>query len=1506
MSIYLSEIRPLVMYKGQFAYPINMKDRKNGSIIYLLTPNIESSLKVLNYKNSSPLNSQLFKSYYLEKSVDFIINNSFNESGNLVIDGEEIEDKKISYPLLESFGYNTTDTFDNIIDINNTFMEMNLGDKTLRSYDPDFVDRVLEEDIDDEESYSLQEETLKTRFGTYNLSTVFKSLLYDARIRNQKDVLVIYERVKKAIKYIKYAYSNPKMYKNKNLFYDLSYYTKALLDHRDKLVGDRGVDIFKAFIRRYLLDTRFSNYESRTLVIPIHDWVFSREDIMNYKSNLNPISVLYRSLRLNHDDDSVVSLAPFTTVFLSEDTFFKINFSEFNYDKDFNKLFNLIKRIVEKDTGDAEVVTTDSKAVILNTLANKLDKSGITIDNISGDANSISKAALSKQGLLADPFHSSIDIKKAALVDKMEKIADTSDSSEEALDKLENDDSEWINTLLMDLQSEEKTKMTPEREKRYKQLQNDIYKKTIDDKGTTVGEILDNMESTYNEIPETSLNIDSIDDHWNHVKFQNFNEAYTKETMRADILAMFMHFNKVTHPMNIVDINLQNTSTSEDYKETYTVKYEDAETGKRFTMKLDMPIMLGNRFMKLRGNEKVLIGQLMLLPIVKTDEDTVQIVSNYNKIFVRRKSPSGFSKSSPIVNKLCKVLNKYTGKEFKVITGDNRKVCSKYVLPITYVDMASIFSAIQFPDGAYISFNMDNLKDIPIDRSYLKGNDTKLPEDVLNKKYLCIYVNEKGKKVPIVDKTADEFILVIMCEKSEEFVDLYNVTPISKKLMFTEASILNADIPIIICISYALGLQAALDRIGIKYEFQEKRPRKGMNHIKFADGYLVYHTNSDADNLLMNGLMQADFEEYSIREINTKDMWLGILDDFGGRVKADGLDNFYDLMFDPITVEICDHLNLPNNYIDSLIYASNLLIDNKYNRHADLSGNRLRINEVIVAHLYHILSKEYGRYRNMIKRNKGQATFSAKQSAVIDSILNHDQTSSDLSTLSPLLEAESGSKVTFKGLSGMNSERAFSMEKRVYDESMLGVLSLSTGFANTVGINRQTTVDAGVINKRGFIKSASTKELDNLSTLSIMEAMSPLATNRDDPMRTAMAFTQTVQHQMTVKRSMPNLITTGADEALPHITSDKFAFKAKDDGVIKEVTDDYILVKYKNGTFDYIDIREKIQKNSDGGFFITTKLDLNPLFKKGSKFKARDILAYNRSNYDRAIGTDGTNPNDLTYAQNTLAKIAILPTDLGFEDSCVVDEYLSYGLGTEFCVQKEVALTQYANIFYMVEAGTEIKQGEPLIIFSDNFEDEDSNELLASISKDSDILSDIGRKQVHAKVSGKVQDIKIYRTCDSTKLSPSLKKHISKYESKINKLKKIMSDNKIDKEYELESTEKLPMEGKLKNVDGVLIEFYIKTNDNFSYGDKLVFLNGLKGVCSMIISKEDDGYSDYRPEENVNAYLTATGVFGRMVSSVMTNGLINKGLIELTRQCQEDLGIEWRKIQDIISEERKK
>ena len=716
---------------------------------------------------------------------------------------------------------------------------------------------------------------------------------------------------------------------------------------------------------------------------------------------------------------------------------------------------------------------------------------------------------------------------------------------------------------------------------------------------------------------------------------------------------------------------------------------------------------------------------------------------------------------------------------------------------------------------------------------------------------------------------------------------------------------MNTKIPVVILLSYNIGLQRLLNRVGIKYEFQETRPSRDTTYIKFKDGYLAYYSDDPGHNMLMNGLMQCDFNDYSIKEINGKDMWLDMLDDFGGRIKADGFDNFYDLMIDPITKEICKTLNVPDNYIDLMIYGNDLLVDNKFNRHTDITGNRLRTNEVIVGHLYQVLAKAYGAYRTMIKRSKGQATFSAKRSAVIDSILTHDQTSSDLSTLNPLLEAETSSKVTFKGLSGMNSERSFGLDKRGYDKTMLGVLGMSTGFASTVGINRQTVIDAGVRNKRGFITPKKPEELNNLNTFSVMEALSPLAINHDDPFRTAMAFTQTAQHQMLVKKSMPALITTGADEALPYLTSNKFAYKCPfEKAVVKEITKDYMIIEdSKTKERDFIDLRTNIQKNSDGGFYITIKLD--PTVKVGQKIEANDIIAYDKQSYSNAIGNRGksSSPFNISYNMGTLAKVAIMNTDLGYEDSCVVDNSISEALESKVDVQKDVSLDKNSNVYNMVSVGDHVQEGDPLLIFQDAFDEKEANELLKNITDDNaDGLSDLGRKPVRAKMTGQITDIRIYRTCNDEELSPTLLKIVKEYDGRINKLKKIMRKNGVDKEYTLEATSKLPAEGKLKHLDGVRIEFYIEVNDKFGIGDKLVFSQALKGVNSYIVPKGEEAFTDYRKDEYVNAFLTISGVMGRMVPSALLQGLLNKLVLETSRQCQEELGIKPRMLNEILAD----
>ena len=1507
MAIYLDETIPYRLYRGQFYYPIDLSNRMKNSVVYLLTPNTDSSVNLLSNKLAR-LNHTVYQSYFIEKNINLVINSNLNKEKEITINNESVDSS-----ILRDLVINESLKKDDFI-LNEEGLEYPTDSGCIKELFPDFVDSVL------------KEETETTKFGSYNYTNIFRQLLYSSRMRSQSDCLHHYERIRKELSFIKYAFADYRLYKGKNFYYDFAYYTEAFLKNNEKFIADRGIDVFFTFINRFIMDSRFSSYVKKTIVIPVMDWKKTVDEgsIFDFRKSVNPFSMIHRVIRIN--PSKLDPWKDFNIIFMGEHGYFRIDLNTLDVGK-LNKFVGLTRSIIKNDYKDSiDVAETDSRQVIITQLADKIADGGIKIHNFTGGTDTISKEDLEKTGVLDDPsLTKDPEIKKAALVNKITKLADkpNTKSADDVLEKIdkankkENDkeveddfadidnidkEAEWMKNILMDLQSDESIRMNNARKSRMEKSKKDLMNKQVN--GKSVSTLLKDFKKD-DDIKPKDIKIDSLDESWKKVKFANFNSQYE---MDPDIVAMFTHFTNVRHPMNIVDIKSEDTSTSEDYVNTWTVHYEDAETGKRFTMKLDIPKLIGNRFMKLRGNEKSLIGQLMLLPVVKTDNDAVQVVSNYSKIFIYRKSPNGSAKSSPVINKICKVLLSNNFKEFKVIEGNNSKVCIRYELPMEFVDIASLISRIEFKDKSYINFNMDYLSKIPFDKSYFKKGspESKATDEMLANKYLAFYVKD-GKKIPVIDQTFEDALINILInqDSTDKFKKAYQEASVAKKLMYSEASIMNTKIPTIVLLSYNIGLQKVLERAKIDYKFQEKRPDRSKTYIKFKDGYLVYDSKSPENNILVNGLMQCDFQEYSIGQINSKDLWLDILDDFGGRIKADGFDNFYDLMIDPITEEVCKTINIPSNYIDIMIYASNLLADNKFNRHTDITENRLRTNEIIVGHLYQVLSHAYGDYRNMIKRNKGKALFSAKQTAVIDSILTHDQTSSDLSTLTPLLEAETASKVTFKGLSGMNSERSFGLDKRGYDKSMLGVLGISTSSSATVGINRHTTIDAGVKNKRGFITPRKPEELNNLNTFTVMEALSPLAINHDDPFRTAMAFTQTSQHQMLVKKSMPSLITTGADEALPYLTSNKFSYKNPfEKAVVKEITPDYMILEdTKTKKKDYVDLRPTTQKNSDGGFYITTKLD--PTVKVGQKVTANDVVAYDKQSYSNAIGNGNknNNPFNLSYNMGTLAKVAIMNTDLGYEDSCVVDNSISEALESKIDVQKDISLDKKANVYNVLEIGDVVQEGEPLLIFQDSFDDEDANELLKSVTKDNEFdLSDIGRKQVRAKVTGRISNIKIYRTCDDSELSPTLLKIVKKYDSRINKFRKIMKQNGIEKQHELEATYKLPAEGKLKNLDGVRFEFYIEVDDKFGVGDKLVFSQALKGVNSYIVPKGDEAFSDYRPEEYVNAFLTISGVMGRMVPSAMLQGLMNKLLIETSRQCQEDLCIKSRMLNEILAD----
>ncbi len=1073
-----------------------------------------------------------------------------------------------------------------------------------------------------------------------------------------------------------------------------------------------------------------------------------------------------------------------------------------------------------------------------------------------------------------------LEEKKKDLISTVLSVSDDPEKSD-----IRELDDKYIGALLDELDEEDDGKpvFNNARTSRMSKINDEFLNKKIG--GETVNEIISKNSSGVH-IPPKHLKISSINEEWDHVKFVNFNKYYD---VNNDIIAMLHSLSDKTYPVSIIDFDIKDTSNNMDYVYTYTVHMEDG-FGKRFSIVFDIPKLKNNRFMRLRGNEKVVSGQLLLLPCLKTDEDTVQCVSNYNKIFIRRKGLDG--RSYPTSDRLIKSLRKSKDVPgIKVYFGDNRVICSKYELPVDYIDIAGNVMRIETKDTIYYfdqdiyytKFNADKSMGIPYGVSRVDGS--------------IKYYKENPSMITYV-------IAMELCEYSTKFEDIYKSQKPANRLNYSEASVMANKIPLAVVIGYSLGLDGLMKLCGITNDYiMDKRhsfdPDKEAI-IRFSDGYVKYPINY-ATSMMLNGLSVCPTESYSLADINKRSMWLDFLDEFGGRLLSDGLDNFADLFIDPITVEVCTKCKIPSTYFDMLMYANNLLADNKYNRHTDISGNRYRTSEIIAGYFYKCITKSYIDYKSQIRRGR-KVGMTMKKSAVIDSIMM-DPMCSDLSILNPLLEIEAGNSVSFKGLSGMNSDRSYSLDKRTYDDSMINKLALSTGFAANVGINRQTTIDMDVDTSRGYINKTNKDDMSVAKSFSMSEAVTPFGTTRDDPFRSAMTFIQTSKHSMRTAKSMPLLVTNGADEAMPYISSDTFAYKAKADGVVVSVTDECMIVKYnqvltngiEGGTFDHecISLKDEVKKNSDGGFYITLKLDTD--LKEGDKFKDGDIIAYDKTSYSNSVGED----DNLSYNLGVLAKVAILNTDEGFEDSTSVSSWLSSAMATDVVVAKDISISKNANVYNMVKVGQPVQEGDPLIIFQNSFDEKDANVLLKNIT-DPEFVSDLGRIRLKSKYTGMIQDIKIYRTCEIDDMSESLSKIVVDYEKGIKKQKAMYKKynapgiNTLDPDYKMEPT------GIMKNnPDGVTIVFYIKYNDMLSVGDKCVAQSANKGVVKNIFPEGKEPFSEYRPNESIHALFAARSFNARMVTSVWVSGAINKCMIELDRQVKEIMGIEWENIDEM-------
>jgi len=887
----------------------------------------------------------------------------------------------------------------------------------------------------------------------------------------------------------------------------------------------------------------------------------------------------------------------------------------------FKKLSNILYKIsngieldkeeeAEIQNSDNQIVQSSSKVLSVTNKQSSEKIKNLQSKQVKADIAKPIKNKIVKGLKLTDKIALNTD--DLELLDRIEKTIDNKATSFNNVDELEdelNNDERFLN-YLVNLKNNQTT--VPENKlERLKEKQNKVdVNIKVSNKPLNIDNILHDHE--VHSINTETININTLNEEVKTCTLKELDRNYVKNQKDKDLIKVLSAFNNDPEcPIYITDLSREDISDEINKKELIKVNYEDG-WGNRHIVNIEMPIIYDNSFMYL-NDHKVSIGkQLMKLPITKNKPNEVSISTDKGKMFFWRFNSKLSSNSDKLKNFILKDAPSHKGK-ISVKLGNCVQVNSKYSTLMEYDEVSRYMLSFDYNRNVMLCFNRDKVN-AEISEFLDRSIDDSIPEGEyllgVNKVNGIIYtINVEDGLIHSYNSNLNEalklqasttytsiFNLVLSIFKQHEETELYKKLlnqKVSSKFMYVRTKVTGTMIPLIILTGFYFGLENVMLRYGIEYEFSEKKKQLDdddvslWSSIRFADGYLNYKSTPLRNSLLMNGLNDIPFlKETEFAAMNEKGIYIEYFDlRYGKRNLAKGFQNTLNFLLDPKTKEILDYMKLPNDLLGVLLHCNTLLSDNSYVPVNDMKNYRLRSIETVNATLYDVLSEAVREYKDAYKSGYTDRKISLHSPDAVIKKLVESPIVEAYSTLSPVLEIERLGSTTYKGIGGTNLDDAFTPQMRSYDQSMVGLLGISSPDSNKVGVTRQLSYNPKVTNNFGFIDTnTNVQDLAATNMLTAGELLSCYTSLHADPPRIGMQ-TQQAKHSVPTEKQSRPLYGSGIERTLPYTLSSDFVSIAEQDGVVEKVDtkNELVIIRYKDGTTDVIDISERISKNSNGG-----------------------------------------------------------------------------------------------------------------------------------------------------------------------------------------------------------------------------------------------------------------------------------------------------------------------------------
>ena len=969
----------------------------------------------------------------------------------------------------------------------------------------------------------------------------------------------------------------------------------------------------------------------------------------------------------------------------------------------------------------------------------------------------------------------------------------------------------------------------------------------------TVSELL---SEEMKPIPRTTLPIESHQG-YDENGFHEFTNAYNDNLKYKHIVQAAAHFENAEIPLYIDKIDISDTSDKFNEVETVVTRFRD-EDGNTFTVTVDLPKMYKGNRIKINSSEKVLIGQLTYLPILKID-DSVIITTNYNKIFMEKRYGNGLT---PQANKLIRAIKKMeenNNAEY-IVFGDysNANLSSK-ILSEEMKELSSVMSSIGNVDSEFIR-KPDAKSKITAEDSegmfFITFNEVDVqaihsmlaPEDIGDhtiigfvnggKEPVLLNMDSSRISVPsmdIQDETIYSAILKISDRNNIGIRPYYDDIKTINKLTSTYIKIMNNWIPLIYILIYTDGLYSILEKLGINYEIipiEEKKRRADKEKeikIELRDCILYINIEDVASSILFYPLASADLSMYDLADLekphNTADV---LITNTNGDINFPlYISTFRSCLIDPYTKSVLEYLNQPTDFVGVFLYANNLLASPVNMDELSLNSCRIRYAEVIQAVYYKELANGYAEYSAKKKRGSKSAKISIPRDKVCTSVMALPNVE-EYSRINPYQESVKRYSCNYKGHMGKNVSRAYTWKARSYHPTYMGSIGLPTAFSANIGINKQLTVDPKVTNLMGMFEvEENPTNLKSKSIITSTEAITVGSATHSDAPRNAMNQAQK-SHIIPVEHMSTGYVTNSYDRMMAY-TSDDFVDRAEDDGIVESVTDNYIVIKYANGKKSSIKL-SRTNKNSAKGKFVISYM--RPTVKAGQKIKKNDIIArdkdfFKQNDLEGLIATMGAMLNIIWKAESCV-----------YEDSVVISESASKLLMNRAIKRVAARFHKSSKVLEYKKIGEFVNADSVLISYVPGTEDDLMNQFL-----DGAEMTELDKKERTAHKAGIIKNINITHSCDKSTLSSSMSRmynDISRQILEVNEEKYLQQSN--DEFAKREYTE-LPQEvkgehklnGENIEKDEVLVEYFIEYPDFMGIGDKGSQFTALKGIVASVL-----------------------------------------------------------------------